>query len=112
MLHSKLQISPSGCRRNTPALMYPMPADRHPIREPAPVAGEAISRTKVTIAPTGSGSRSEQTDIPGGHLHNAALDNDPEDKSVYIDTKFRGERRTSVHQTIALVTAAARSLDS
>ncbi|OYD09872.1 hypothetical protein [Paludifilum halophilum] len=49
-------------------------------------------------------------DIPGGHLHNAALQNYPEDKNVYIDAKFREERRATVDQTVALVQAAARSL--
>ncbi|MDA8354374.1 MAG: pyroglutamyl peptidase [Firmicutes bacterium] len=50
-------------------------------------------------------------DIPGGHLHNAALEFYPEDPSIYIDPKFREHRQVTVDQTVALVEAAARALD-
>ncbi|UOQ45815.1 hypothetical protein MUN89_07765 [Halobacillus salinarum] len=46
-------------------------------------------------------------DIPGGHLHVAAQEYYPEDKSVYITDQFKQFRKDTVDQTIELVKAAA-----
>lgn len=49
-------------------------------------------------------------DIPGGHLHVAALEFYPEDRSVYIDPAFQNHRKVTVDQTVNLVKAAARAV--
>ncbi|MBH0156725.1 hypothetical protein IHV10_10130 [Fictibacillus sp. 5RED26] len=50
------------------------------------------------------------TDIPGGHLHIAAQEFYPEDKSVYMTEEFKEFRRNTVDQTVDLVEAAARAV--
>ena len=49
-------------------------------------------------------------DIPGGHLHVAALEFYPEDRLAYIDPSFQRHRKAIVDQTVNLVKAAARAL--
>ncbi|MEW9031572.1 MAG: hypothetical protein AB2404_02405 [Planifilum fimeticola] len=49
-------------------------------------------------------------DIPGGHLHVAALEFYPEDRLAYIDPAFQRHRKAIVDQTVNLVKAAARAL--
>ncbi|MBY6037138.1 hypothetical protein KUV80_10750 [Fictibacillus nanhaiensis] len=49
-------------------------------------------------------------DIPGGHLHIAAQEYYPEDKSVYITDEFKEFRKNTVDQTVALVKAAAKGI--
>lgn len=51
------------------------------------------------------------TDIPGGHLHIAALEFYPQDKSIYIDDAFQNHRKVTVDQTVELVKAAARAVE-
>ncbi|RZT21454.1 pyroglutamyl peptidase [Fictibacillus sp. BK138] len=50
-------------------------------------------------------------DIPGGHLHIAAQEFYPEDKSVYITDEFKEFRKDTVDQTVELVKAAARGIE-
>jgi hypothetical protein len=50
-------------------------------------------------------------DIPGGHLHIAAQEFYPEDKSVYITDEFKEFRKKTVDQTVELVEAAARGIE-
>src|SRR5690606_40608074 len=49
-------------------------------------------------------------DVPGGHLHVAAQEFYPEDRSVYIDPAFQRHRKVTVDQTVNLVKAAARAV--
>jgi hypothetical protein len=50
-------------------------------------------------------------DIPGGHLHIAAQEFYPEDKSVYMTDEFQEFRKNTVDQTVELVKAAARGIE-
>jgi len=49
-------------------------------------------------------------DVPGGHLHIAALEFYPEDRTVYIDPAFQHHRAVTVDQTGEEVKAATRAV--
>jgi hypothetical protein len=48
-------------------------------------------------------------DVPGGHLHNSALEY-PGDPTLLTDAAFEADRRAVVDQTVALISAAAAAV--